>query len=167
MGRIDDIRKGLADHAKKFGPTQTMIAIVSQVSSNEDSCTLVDDESDFEYPGIRLRPVLDGKEALTIVPQIGAWAIAIRIEDEEEWMLIAVSEAAKYKMVVGSMLFELSAGQFIIKNANEDMKTLMDDLFTAILNMKFTTNTGVTISLVNSASFVSLKNRFETLFKSA
>jgi hypothetical protein len=165
MSRIQEIRDALRDHASKYGPPPTMIGVVSEVSSDGDTCTLIDEETDFEYPGIRLRPVIDGNEALTIIPKIGTFALAVRLENEEEWMIISVGQADKYIMVVGNIRFEMSGGQILLQNGAESLKTLFDDLLTAILAMEFTTNTGVTISLVNSVTFVNLKTRFESLFK--
>ena len=48
---------------------------------------------------------------------------------------------------------------------NKNMAELIDKLFEAILKMRFTTNTGPTIMLINRAEFESLKNEFKELLK--
>ena len=54
---------------------------------------------------------------------------------------------------------------FLLKKENETLKKLMADLITAIKAMKFTTNNGPTINLVNIADFIALENRFNQFLK--
>jgi hypothetical protein len=98
MGREAEIREALAEHAGRFGPMQTMLATVQSVDVDALTCVLVDDD-ELTYEDVRLRPVLDGKRSLTIFPKIDTWALAVRIEEGNDWMVIAVGEADKYSIV--------------------------------------------------------------------
>ena len=51
------------------------------------------------------------------------------------------------------------------KKENENLKKLMADLITAIKALKFTTNNGPTINLINIADFIALENRFNQFLK--
>ena len=54
---------------------------------------------------------------------------------------------------------------FLLKKQNETLAKLMSDLLKEIQKMKFTTNTGSTIKLVNQPEFLSIENRFKDFLK--
>ena len=51
------------------------------------------------------------------------------------------------------------------KKQNETLAKLMSDLLKEIQKMKFTTNTGSTIKLVNQPQFLAIENRFKDFLK--
>lgn len=95
MEKAEIIRRLLFDMSKGVGPAPTMLARVTSVSEAEKTCVLTDDQTDLPYEDVRLRPVLDATKSITLIPKVGTWALAVRIEDEDEWMVIAVGEADK------------------------------------------------------------------------
>ena len=107
----EEFRQGIASFIKRVSPVgSTMLAKVQSVDETAFTCTLIDDdENATPHENIRLRPVLDGNESLTIFPTIGTWALAIRIEDGEEWMIMAVGQAAKYRIVIGNSSLEITS----------------------------------------------------------
>jgi hypothetical protein len=165
MDKKEQIRRSLQDLAHRFGPMSTLLGEVVSVDEDELTCELVADE--IEIYDVRLRPVINGNESVTIFPTVGSWVLALRIENDEDWMVIATDTIDKYRITTGTQVFEMDGSKFLIKNAGDDLKTMMDDLFNAILAMKFTTNTGVTIELINATAFETLKTRFENLLKSS
>lgn len=122
MGKEAEIRQALGQFAARYGPTATLLAEVSAVDSATFTCTLDDDG--LLYEGVRLRPVLDGKESLTLVPKVGSWALAVRLEDSEEWMLISAGEFDKVVTKVGTTVLEQDASGFLIKKGNDSIKQL-------------------------------------------
>lgn len=95
MDKQAQIRERLKEIMKGVAPEFSMLAQVKEVSEAEFTCTLYDEESTLEFFDVRLRPVLDGKECVTIMPKLDTWALAVRIEDSDEWMVVAVGEAQK------------------------------------------------------------------------
>jgi hypothetical protein len=73
--------------------TDTLLATVK--STTADYCTLVDDETGIEYEDVRLRVVLDDKKGFALVPKVGTWALAVRIEGSEDWFVIGVGEVSE------------------------------------------------------------------------
>ena len=61
--------------------------------------------------------------------------------------------------------FKIDQDGFLLKKENENLKKLMADLITAIKALKFTTNYGPTINLINIADFIALENRFNQFLK--
>lgn len=123
MGKEAEIRQALANHAKRYGPMQTMLAVVESVDEANYTCVLVD-EDELTYT-CRLRPVLDGLQSTTIFPLVGTWVLAIRIEEDEEWMLIAAGEGARYRIKIGACELETDGTHWSIKKGNDSLKDVM------------------------------------------
>ena len=160
---IEDIRQKLGDLAGSSGPAVSNIAKVKSVDESGAVCML-EDEDGQEIPEVRLRPVLTGKKSFLQIPKIGSLVLAIRIEDDEDWMIIACDEVDKFLWVTDTTKIELTDKVHISAN-NKNMAELIDKLFEAILKMRFTTNAGPTIRLINRPEFESLKNEFKELLK--
>lgn len=95
MTTSEKIRERLKEMASEVGPQVSMLAQVKSVDEAAMTCELYDDESGLDYYDVRLRPVLDNNKSLTLVPKIDTWVLAIRIEDSDDWMIIACGEFEK------------------------------------------------------------------------
>lgn len=120
MDKQEQIRSAL----RKFTApeTATILAIVTSVDEGEKTVVLKDDQTGDKFFDVRLRPVIDGKDFLTIIPKIGTWCLAIRIEDDNEWVVLAVAEAAKYSIKIGETEFKQNASGFEIKKRRRQPK---------------------------------------------
>jgi hypothetical protein len=163
MPTPEQIRERLEQMAKDSGPAVSNIAKVKSVDEAKATCTLVDEDGQ-EIFNVRLRPVLTGKKSFILVPKIGSFVLAVRVEDDDDWMVIAADEVTKVAYYVGSTTLELT-DKVHIKAGGENLADLIDDLFEAISKMIFTTNVGPTIKLVNQPEFESLRTKFKTLLK--
>ncbi|WP_267402799.1 MULTISPECIES: hypothetical protein [unclassified Chryseobacterium] len=163
MATPEYIREGLKQIASSHAPAVSNIARVKSVDENKAICILID-EDDQEYFDVRLRPVLTGNKSFIQIPKVGSYVLAIRVEDDEDWMVIACDEVEKFYWKVGNTNLELSDKVHLEANG-KNFAELVDKLFDAILQMKFTTNYGPTINLINSVDFSNLKNEFKSLLK--
>jgi hypothetical protein len=152
MDKKQQIRERLRTMAGKDGPVQTLLAIVESVDVDEYTCVLNDD--DILIYDVRLRPVINENESLTLVPKVGSWVLAIRIEDDEEWMVIAVDEVDRYRIVVGNMLFQMKDGKFMVSSGAESLGKLIDELILQIQAI---------YAPKNSAAITLIQNRFKAL----
>lgn len=171
MGKTEEIRKALAKFSSNYGPQNTMLATVESVDEGEFTCILKDDDNDeLIYEDVRLRPVLDGNESVTVFPKVGTWALAVRIEEDEQWMVIACGEADKIssladteiKSKVGTSEFTIDDG-FLIKKGSETLKEIMDDLLEGIQQLTVNTNVGPSSVPINIATFVAIQARVANL----
>jgi len=105
MTKEQQIRELLKNMAKEVGPECTLLAQVKSVDEAEQTCVLYDDDLEIDFTDVRLRPVLDGNTSLTLVPKVNTWALAVRIEGEDDWMIIAAGEFEKYLMVCDNVVF--------------------------------------------------------------
>lgn len=127
------IRKRLHEMARELGPAPTMLAKVAFVNLIDRTCTLIDDQTSLPYNDVRLRPVQDATKSITIIPKLNTWALAVRIEDTDEWMVIAVGEADKILIDCDEIVFNggLNGGLVNwpdLKAEMEKTKELVDGL---------------------------------------
>ena len=162
MATEEQIREGFQKLAQKFGPAVSNIAIVKSVNEAKATCVLID-EDEQEYLDVRLRPVLNGKQSFLQVPKVGTYILAIRIEDDDDWMVIAHDETEKFLWVTPTAKIEVSE-KILIEANNKNLLSLMERLFT-VLEKGYTTNNGPTINLIMLPEFQSIKNDFKQLLK--
>ncbi len=159
---LEQIRTGLQNIAGASGPAVSNIAKVKQVDEKNAVCIL-EDEDGQEILDVRLRPVLNQKKSFLQIPKVGSFVLAIRIEDEDDWFIIACDEVEKFIWNTTNAIlqiddkFHLEAGQ---KNLADLVSNLLD-----IIDKGYQTNTGVTIQLIKKAEFETLKKDFKQLLK--
>lgn len=172
MATPEQIREALNQMAKKHGPAVSNIAKVKLVDETKATCVLVDEDGQ-EIFDVRLRPVLTGKKSFILVPKVGSYVLAVRVEDDDDWMVIAADEITKVGYYVGTVLFEIDATGFLLKKENETLKKIMIDLIGAVKAMSFAVSTtgtaaaqtGTTNTLVNLAQFTAIETRINQFLK--
>lgn len=114
----------------------TAVTLMGKVKSvDEAAYTCVVDDDGVDVPEVRLRPVLDDKESLTIFPKPGTWALAVRLEDTEEWMLIAAGEALKYRIKQNDLVFEMDGNQILIEKTGANLMEIIKSICEACLQI--------------------------------
>ena len=167
MDIAEQIRNRLSEIAGQHGPLHSILATVVSVDENELTCVLQDD--DIEINDVRLSPVINSKQSVTIIPKVGSWVLAVRIENDAEWMIMAADEIDKYRVTVGDLVFEMDGEKFLIKKGNENLKKICFDWIETSKNEKHMTNSGVTISLTTASltAYNSIKTRLNNFLKDA
>ena len=117
---------------------------------------------------------------LVLFPKVGSMVLVVFI-NKNNAAVVNTSEIEKLELVIekselqidkDKFLFkreqvqlEVDQEGFLLKKENETLKKLMADLITAIKALKFTTNNGPTINLINIADFIALEDRFNQFLK--
>ena len=160
---MDDLQKAFA--ALKGRGVSTFAAEVTEVDKENGTCTVKDD--DIEYYNVQLSSIIDGsKKQMFIYPVIGSSVLVSPIEEKLEWLYVEVySEVEQVDWNIESVKFNFDKTGFLLKKQNETLAKLMSDLLKEIQKMKFTTNTGSTIKLVNKLQFENIENRFKDFLK--
>jgi hypothetical protein len=130
MTGSQQIRDAIRRMAGLEGPPPTLLATVTAVDEPGETCT-VKDELELSYT-IRLHPTIGTGECVTILPAVGSLVLAVRVESEDNWMLLACDNAEKVKMQVGDTTVELKDGVLISRNG-DGLKEIISDLVTEIL----------------------------------
>ncbi len=101
---------------------------------------------------------------LYLEPKKGAQVCVVFVSKEIA-VLVNPGELVKMQLEIAQTKFRVDQDGFLLKKHNESLAKLMSDLLQEIQNMKFTTNTGSTILLVNKPKFKAIENRFKTILK--
>jgi hypothetical protein len=164
MGNTPEhIREAFKKMAKDHGPAVSNIAKVKSVDEQNATCILSDEDGQ-EIFDVRLRPVLNGNKSFILVPKVGSYVLAVRVEDDDDWMVVGCDEITKVGFYLTDVEIEFK-DKIHMKANGENLASLIDDLFVAINNMVFTTPDGPTTSLVNASEFTALKQRFNQLLE--
>lgn len=145
------------------GPLQTVLATVEDVDYTGATCVLNDDDI-FIYD-VKLKPVLSGNEALVMFPAVGSWVLAARVEDDDDWMVIACEKVDRYRITGADCVIEMDNAGLKISKGNETLKSILSDLITAIKALTVPTGTGPSGTPINSATFITIENRINNFLK--
>lgn len=162
MATPEQIRQGFEQLAKSHAPAVSNIARVKSVDESTATCTLID-EDDQEFLEVRLKPVLSGNTSFLQIPKVESYVLAVRIEDDEDWMVIASDQVEKFLWTTGKSTVEISDKIHLEANG-KNLIDLLERLFT-IIELGYMTNSGATIELINQAEFTQLKTEFKQLLK--
>ena len=125
----EQILQGLKKLAEQHGPLNTLLVQVLSIDEAAMTCDVIDD--DVNIYDVRLRPVLNGNESITIFPKAGTWALIMKIEDDEAWQVISVDEADKVRLTTDTTEIEINEG-VLIKRGDDTLKQAMVLLIEAV-----------------------------------
>jgi hypothetical protein len=169
MATAEQIRAGFQQMAKMNGPAVSNIAKVKSVDESKSICTLIDEDGQ-DILNVRLRPVLTGNKSFILVPKVGSYVLAIRVEDDDDWLVIAADEIEKVGYYIGNTIVEIDKSGFLFQKENETLKKIMSDFIGAVKAMSFTLTTpdtinGSTTLLNNAAQFTAIETRINQFLK--
>ena len=99
-----------------------------------------------------------------IEPKVGSLVCVVFVTKEIA-VVVNHSELKQFQIKIEGVEFRISNEGFLFKKESETLAKLMSDLLQEIQKMKFTTNTGSTIKLVNQLEFKAIEKRFNQLLK--
>lgn len=137
------------------------------ISINKDEGTCVVDDGELEYASIALSATVEeNSKRFFLYPKVGSYVLVSPINEDIHRMYVEFfSEIEDFDLQIENSQLEIDKDGFLLKKENETLKKLMVDLLQEIQKMKFTTNTGSTILLVNKPQFLNIENRFKDFLK--
>ncbi|WP_312148826.1 hypothetical protein [Empedobacter sp.] len=143
----------------------TFSAKVESVDKAKGVCVIND--GSLEYTDVRLSSIIDeNQNKIYLFPKEGSSVLVSKINNDIHALYIeAYSEIEEFYLKIDDSEFNVDQSGILIKKGEENLQLLMLDLIKAIKQMKFTTNTGSTIKLVNILDFENLEPRFKHLLK--
>ncbi|MEX6627573.1 hypothetical protein [Tenacibaculum salmonis] len=140
------------------------LAEVISVDKEKGTCEITDGELNYVA---RLGSVINSTEdRFFLYPKIKSKVLVAPIEEDiHQLYIITCAEIEHLQFKVADCTLSMDATGFNFKKQNESLRSLIIDLLRAIQQMKFTTNMGPTINLINVNDFVSLESKFENLLK--
>lgn len=106
-------------------------------------------QADSDHGGFLLVPKKDSLVAVVFI-------------NKETAILANSGELSTANIQIEKTKFGITPEGFLLQKEQETLKKLMLDLLAAIKALKFTTNMGPTIKLINEAQFTAIENRFKS-----
>lgn len=157
---LEKLKRTLSELHKNSIPIQTVWGEVTEVDWEERTMTVLGLDDEVEYFDVLL-----GLGSLDLKPAVGSNCLIGIIDNNDTTpFLIMVNDIEEIDINVEKCQLNIKDG-FLLKKENETLKKLMVDLLQEIQKMKFTTNTGSTIVLVNKPQFVDIETRFKDFLK--
>jgi len=157
---LDKLKQTINELIKGNIPIQTVWVTVSEVDWEDRTMTAIGIDDELEYYDVLL-----GLGSVDLKPKIGSDCLIGIIENRDTAsFLIMVDEIEEIDINADRCQLNINDG-FLLKKENESLANLMSDLLQEIQKMKFTTNTGSTILLVNKPQFLAIENRFKDFLK--
>ena len=157
---LDKLKKTLSELAKNSTPIQTVWVEVTEVDWEERTMTAIGVDDELEYYDVLL-----GLGSIDLKPKVGSTCLIGIIENQDTAsFLINADQIEEIDINVEDCQLKINNG-FLLKKQNETLAKLMSDLLKEIQKMKFTTNTGSTILMVNKPQFLAIENRFKDFLK--
>jgi uncharacterized protein with von Willebrand factor type A (vWA) domain len=118
----DDIKEELRKFASQFGPAAIKTATVKEVNDNDTITVLL---NDVELDDVRLRAVIkDGNKCL-LLPAVNSTVLIGRIDNSEEWVVLAVEEIDSVEYVFDEVEFKINEEGFCLKKQNTTLKSAL------------------------------------------
>ncbi|MCT2563945.1 hypothetical protein [Chryseobacterium herbae] len=158
-----DLQTAFAKLGKRS--VDTFPAEVVSVDKVNGVCKVSDGQ--LEYDEVQLSATVEenGKR-FYLFPKIGSYVLVSPINEDLHRLYVEFfSEIEDFDLKIGVTELQIDSEGFLLKKENETLKELMSDLIKACKNLKFQTNTGVTIKLLNLQDFIIVENRFNQFLK--
>ena len=157
---LDKLKKTLSELQALKTPIQTVLVEVKEVDWGERTMTVIGIDDELEYYDVLL-----GLGSVDVKPKVGSNCLIGFINNSETLPFLIMADVVEEIDVKSEQCqFKINDG-FLLKKENETLKKLMVDLLQEIQKMKFTTNTGSTIKLVNKPQFLNIEKRFKDFLK--
>ena len=171
MTNEDKVLQGLRQLAK--GPDHVFPATVKDNHASDDYID-VEDMMGTSFLQVRKRAAVDGKKGILVTPVKESSVLVGRIGDSDYLYMAMCSEIESVKVTLNDqtitldkdgLSMDMGKGKYEIKNTQESLKKLLDDLNNAIIALTVTTGTGPSGTPINIVSFKQIQQRIPNLFK--
>ncbi|MDO4225129.1 MAG: hypothetical protein Q4C75_04475 [Bergeyella zoohelcum] len=159
--------KELEDAFKKLKSREVDTFPVKVISVDKEKGTCVVNDGELEYTDVQLSATVeDNGKRFFLFPKVGSFVLVSPINEDIHRLYVEFfSEIEELDFETEKSKIKINDEGFLLKKDNETLAKLMSDLLQEIQKMKFQTNTGSTIRLVNAPQFKEIENRFKTLLK--
>ena len=149
----------------------SLVCTVDEVHDLDCDATPVDGTAQVKK--VRLKAYNSGDKGIVIKPKKGSFVLIIFLTKIDAFVaLMDEVDSIQYKigdetflMDKDGLSMDMGTGKYEIKNTQESLKKLINDLNNAIMQLTVTTGTGPSGTPINIASFQQIAQRIPNLFK--
>lgn len=126
----EQIKEQFEHISSRFGPKTIVPGRV--IAINEDDTIEVQFSDDSIVDDCRLKAVVKDGNKVLLIPAVDSIVLVGRIENSDEFIVVAVDEVSKMLMVVGSKKFELTSAGFLIASGDDTLKDVISLVIQAV-----------------------------------
>lgn len=115
MPTESEIREQFQSWGQSLSSDCSILAQVKSVDEQNSTCILVDDD-ELEYFDVRLRPIVGVNKSYLPIPKTESFVLAVRIENTDEWMVIACEEVEKIHLIVGNTTIVMTEDSLVFND---------------------------------------------------
>lgn len=133
MKEIDQISKQLSYFASQYGPSAVVTATVKAV--NADDTVSVEFAEGGTIDDCRLKSIVkDGNKVITI-PAVGSEVLAGRIDNSDEFVVLAVHEITDIVEIIGDTRYSHNANGFLLAKGNDHLLKVFQLIIEAVMQI--------------------------------
>lgn len=129
----EQIKEQLSAFASRFGPNVILPATVTNVNDNDTVAVEFSDGSTVD--DARLKSVVKAGNKMILTPSVGSVVLVAKIENSDEYIVIAVDEIIDIIYVIDEVQYEISAEGFLIKKGTDNLKDALVTFVEAVENI--------------------------------
>ena len=127
---IEHIKRELMAFSGRYGPAAILPATIKTV--NDDTTVSVELSNGEPVEDVRLKSVVKDGNQFLLIPSVGSIVQIGRLEDSEEYIIVAVDEVSSVQLVIGSVKLEADDAGFIIEKGASSLKELINLVIEAV-----------------------------------
>lgn len=137
------------------------------VAVDKEKGTCVVNDGDLDYTEIQLSATIESNsKRFYLIPKVGSFVLVSPINEDIHRLYVEFySEVEELDFQTEKSQVKINDEGFLFKKEDETLANLMKDLLQEIQRMKFTTNAGPTVNLINRVKFKEIENRFKDFLK--
>ncbi|KAA2245488.1 hypothetical protein F0L74_05895 [Chitinophaga agrisoli] len=133
MKEHEEISNRLAEFASKFGPTAIVQAKVTAVN-NDDTIAVVFLEGG-SVNDCRLKAIIKDGNKVILIPAVGSIVLVGRIDNSDDYVVIAVHEISEIVQLVGGAKYSHNADGFLFKKDGDDLLSVFEMIIESVLKI--------------------------------
>lgn len=159
--------KTLQDAFRQLGKRGVDTFPAKVVSVDKEKGTCVVNDGDIDYTDVQLSATIeDNGKRFFLFPKVSSFVLVSPINEDIHRLYVEFfSEVEELNFETEKSQIKINDEGFLLKKENETLAKLMSDLLQEIQKMKFTTNAGPTVKLINRLKFEEIENRFKSFLK--
>lgn len=159
--------KDLQDAFRKLGKRSVDTFPAEVISVDKENGVCVVNDGYIDYHDVQLSASVEEKgKRLYLFPKVGSHVLISPINEDLHRLYVEFfSEIEDFDLNIENVQLQINNDGFLLRKENETLKKLMVDFIKACRNLKFQTNTGVTIKLLNEPDFIDVETRFKKFLK--
>ena len=133
MKDIEKARNQLIEFIGKRSPAGLLFATITAV--HDDDTVSIEFPEGGKTDECRLRSVVSDGNRVLLIPKVNTPVIVGRIDRDDEFVVLMVSEITEVRQVIDTTTFSQTADGFVMKKGNDDLLNVIQLIIEAVVQI--------------------------------